>query len=200
MPFPVRARSALPAAALAIAVLPTAQAVAASGSTRGQASRGPAAPPSSRRSDSWASFQRTLGLKSAFDGGARSPDARPAETRVSHAIRLMVAAGSRIARRPYVWGGGHGSFNSTGYDCSGSVSYVLHAAGMLSTPADSGGLTSYGDPGPGRHVTIYANSGHVLMSIDGRRFDTIALQETGTRWSSQLGSVAGYVVRHPHGM
>jgi cell wall-associated NlpC family hydrolase len=200
MPSPVRARSALLAAVLATAVLPTAQAVATTGTTRAQASRRGAATPKYRHADSWASFQHTLDLQAAFDGGARSPDAKPAETPATRAIRLMVAAGSRIARLPYTWGGGHGSFNSTGYDCSGSVSYVLHAAGLLSTPADSSGLMSYGDPGPGRHVTIYANSGHALMSIDGRRFDTIALQETGTRWSSQLGSVAGYVVRHPHGM
>jgi cell wall-associated NlpC family hydrolase len=116
------------------------------------------------------------------------------------AIRDMVAAGDRIATLPYSYGGGHGSFTSAGYDCSGSVSYVLHAAGLLDTPEDSSGLMAYGEPGPGRHVTIYANPGHALMTIDGRRFDTIALQETGTRWSDSLGATDGYVVRHPPGM
>jgi hypothetical protein len=112
----------------------------------------------------------------------------------------MMVASDRIARRPYIWGGGHGSFQAAGYDCSGSVSYVLHAAGLLDTPLDSTALESYGVPGPGRHVTIYANAEHALMSIDGRRFDTVAFQETGTRWSSTLGDTSGYVVRHPRGL
>jgi peptidoglycan hydrolase-like protein with peptidoglycan-binding domain len=115
-------------------------------------------------------------------------------------IAAMIAAGNAIATRPYVYGGGHGSFQSVGYDCSGSVSYVLHAAGLLSSPEDSTGLESYGAPGPGRYVTIYANAGHAFMTINGRRFDTIALAETGTRWSSTPGSTAGYVVRHPVGL
>ena len=115
-------------------------------------------------------------------------------------LRRMVRAGDQIAKLPYVWGGGHGSYDATGYDSSGSVSYVLHGGGLLSVPMDSSGLESYGLPGPGRHVTIYANSQHALMVIDGRRFDTIALQETATRWSSTVGSVDGYTVRHPAGL
>jgi hypothetical protein len=117
----------------------------------------------------------------------------------ARAIRRMRQAANRIARLPYAYGGGHGSFTASGYDCSGSVSYVLHAAGLLSVPEDSIGLESFGAPGPGRHVTIYANGGHAWMTIDGRRFDTIALQETGTRWSSTISSSAGYTVRHPRG-
>jgi hypothetical protein len=119
--------------------------------------------------------------------------------KVASAIKRMVGAGDRIAKLPYVYGGGHGSFTSAGYDCSGSVSYVLHAARLLDTPMTSGSLESYGLPGPGKHVTIYANGGHAWMTINGRRFDTIALQETGTRWSSTISSSAGYVVRHPRG-
>lgn len=115
-------------------------------------------------------------------------------------LRRMVSAGDRIARLPYVWGGGHGSFDASGYDCSGSVSYVLHAGGLLSAPMDSSGLEGFGLPGPGRHVTIYANAQHALMVIDGRRFDTIALQETGTRWSPTIGPTDGYTVRHPAGL
>jgi cell wall-associated NlpC family hydrolase len=114
-------------------------------------------------------------------------------------IAEMIAAGNRIATLPYIYGGGHGSFDASGYDCSGSVSYVLHAAGLMSIPEDSGQMESYGDPGPGKYVTIYANAGHAFMTIDGRRFDTIALQETGTRWSDTLGDTSGYVVRHPVG-
>jgi cell wall-associated NlpC family hydrolase len=114
-------------------------------------------------------------------------------------IALMVAAGNKIARLPYIYGGGHGSFISAGYDCSGSVSFVLHAAGLLSAPEDSSQLEGYGLPGPGRNVTIYTNAGHAWMTIDGRRFDTIAYQETGSRWSDTMISTAGYVVVHPPG-
>ncbi len=115
-------------------------------------------------------------------------------------VRRIFLAGDRIARLPYKWGGGHGSFADTGYDCSGSVSYVLHAAGLLDSPEASGALTAYGVPGPGRRVTVYANAAHALVTVDGRRFDTINLQETGTRWSPRAGSLSGYVLRHPAGL
>jgi cell wall-associated NlpC family hydrolase len=125
----------------------------------------------------------------------------PAETGpstgVQAGLRKMDAAGNRIATRPYVYGGGHASFNSYGYDCSGSVSYVLHAAGLLSSPEDSTELESYGKAGPGKYVTIYANSGHAWMTIQGRRFDTVALAETGSRWAKGGGEFAGMVERHP---
>ena len=114
-------------------------------------------------------------------------------------VAEVIAAGDEIATRPYVWGGGHGSFQSEGYDCSGSVSYALHGGGLLSSPEDSTGLESYGAPGPGRFITIYANSEHAWMVVDGKRFDTVALAEDGSRWSSSMGSTAGFVVRHPVG-
>jgi peptidoglycan hydrolase-like protein with peptidoglycan-binding domain len=117
----------------------------------------------------------------------------------SGVIARVIAAADEIATRPYVYGGGHGSFQSVGYDCSGSVSYALHGGGLLSSPEDSSALESYGDPGPGRHITIYANSGHAWMVIDGRRFDTVAQQEGGSRWSDSMTSTSGYVVRHPAG-
>ena len=115
-------------------------------------------------------------------------------------IRRVVAAGNRIAYKPYRYGGGHSSYNDSGYDCSGSVSYALHGAGLLRTPMDSGGFMSYGRPGPGRHITIYANSGHMFMVVDGRRFDTSALRVSGSRWTSTSRSTAGYVARHPPGL
>jgi len=118
----------------------------------------------------------------------------------SSVISRVIAAGDEIATRPYVYGGGHGSFQSAGYDCSGSVSYALHGGGLLSAPEDSSALESYGEAGPGRHITIYANAEHAFMVIDGKRFDTIAQQETGTRWSDSVGSTSGYVARHPDGM
>jgi cell wall-associated NlpC family hydrolase len=115
-------------------------------------------------------------------------------------VGRVIAAADEIATRPYVWGGGHGSFVSDGYDCSGSVSYALHGGGLLSSPEDSTGLESYGEAGPGRDITIYANSEHAFMVIDGKRFDTVALSETGTRWSDSMTSTSGYVVRHPSGL
>jgi peptidoglycan hydrolase-like protein with peptidoglycan-binding domain len=118
----------------------------------------------------------------------------------SGVVARVVSAADEIATRPYVWGGGHGSFQSSGYDCSGSVSYALHGGGLLSSPEDSTGLESFGEPGPGRDITIYANSEHAFMVIDGRRFDTVALAESGTRWSGSMTSTGGYVVRHPAGL
>jgi hypothetical protein len=118
----------------------------------------------------------------------------------SSIVDRVIAAGDEIATRPYVWGGGHGSFVSSGYDCSGSVSYALHGGGLLSSPEDSTGLESFGEPGPGRDITIYANSEHAFMVVDGKRFDTVALSETGTRWSSSMTSTAGFVARHPAGL
>jgi peptidoglycan hydrolase-like protein with peptidoglycan-binding domain len=115
-------------------------------------------------------------------------------------VSRIVAAANRIARMPYKYGGGHGTYHDSGYDCSGSVSYALHYAGLLRTPLDSSGLMSYGLPGPGRHVTIYANAGHAYMVVDHRRFDTSAIGETGSRWTSTHRSSSGYAVRHPLGL
>jgi peptidoglycan hydrolase-like protein with peptidoglycan-binding domain len=117
----------------------------------------------------------------------------------SGAVGRVIAAGNEIASRPYVYGGGHGSFSSRGYDCSGSVSYALHGAGLISSPQDSTSLESYGSSGPGKHITIYANSEHTFMVVDGKRFDTGAQREGGSRWSSSMTSTSGYVVRHPSG-
>jgi Putative peptidoglycan binding domain len=116
------------------------------------------------------------------------------------AVWRVISAANRIATKPYKYGGGHGRYHDSGYDCSGSVSFALHFAGLLRTPLDSSGFMSYGLPGRGRHITIYANAGHAYMVVDGRRFDTSAIRETGSRWTSTHRSPAGYVVRHPRGL
>lgn len=116
------------------------------------------------------------------------------------AVRLVIAAGNRIAHAPYRFGGGHASFHDSGYDCSGSLSYALHGGGLLSVPRDSGEFMSYGDPGPGRWITVYAHSGHVYMVVRGRRFDTSGQGATGSRWQWKQRSTAGYTVRHPPGL
>ncbi|QEC49783.1 hypothetical protein FSW04_20885 [Baekduia soli] len=91
---------------------------------------------------------------------------------VPGAVARIIAGGNAIARFPYVYGGGHASFVDTAYDCSASVSYALAAAGLLDAPLTSGQLASWGAPGPGRWITIYANAGHTFMYVDGLRFDT----------------------------
>jgi len=131
--------------------------------------------------------------------GGGSSSAGGGEEGGSGAVSRVISAGNEIATRPYVYGGGHGSFRSGGYDCSGSVSYALHGAGLLSSPRDSTSLESYGSSGPGKHITVYANSEHAFMVVDGKRFDTVARQEHGSRWSSSMTSTSGYVVRHPAG-
>jgi cell wall-associated NlpC family hydrolase len=115
-------------------------------------------------------------------------------------IKRIIAAANHIAFRPYVYGGGHASFQSRGYDCSGSVSYALHGGGLLWYPEDSSELESYGDKGAGKWITIYANAGHAWMMIAGLRFDTAAQSSTGgNRWTTAGRSSSGYVVRHPAG-
>ncbi len=115
-------------------------------------------------------------------------------------VARVIAAANRIATTPYKYGGGHGQWNDSGYDCSGSVSYALHGGGLLARARDSGQFMSWGAAGPGRHITIYANPGHAYMVINGRRYDTTGRSETGTRWQPQGRSSAGYSVRHPPGL
>jgi peptidoglycan hydrolase-like protein with peptidoglycan-binding domain len=141
-----------------------------------------------------------LTTSSSSGSGSSGSGSSSSSTEGSGVIARVIAAGDEIATRPYVFGGGHGSFQSVGYDCSGSVSYALHGGGLISSPEDSSELESYGEPGPGSHITIYANAEHAFMVIDGKRFDTIAQQETGTRWSDSMTSTSGYVARHPAGM
>jgi hypothetical protein len=116
------------------------------------------------------------------------------------AIKQMIEAGNIIARAPYLWGGGHGKWVDKGYDCSGSVSFVLAAAGYLDGPLASGPLMSWGEPGRGKWVTIYSNPGHVFMEVAGIRFDTSGRQVSGSRWQNELRSTAGFVARHPAGL
>ena len=117
-------------------------------------------------------------------------------------VKAVIAAGNRIAFKPYLWGGGHGSWNDSGYDCSGSVSYALHGGGLLKTPLDSSSFMSWGRSGKGRWISVYANSGHAYAVIAGLRFDTSAAGNnngSGPRWRTKARSSSGYTVRHPAG-
>jgi hypothetical protein len=135
------------------------------------------------------------------DGTAVAPANAPAS------VQAAIAAGNAIHTLPYKWGGGHNTtFQDTGYDCSGAVSYVLHAAGLLTSPMPSGPLANaWGLPGKGQWITVYANAGHAYMVVAGLRFDTSAVGEklnsgSGPRWRSTKRKAAGYTAKHPEGL
>jgi len=131
----------------------------------------------------------------------RAPRARSrGGSGVPRAVRQIIAAANRIARHPYRYGGGHPSFSDSAYDCSGSVSYALRGARLLSAPLNSTGFMSWGAPGRGRWVTIYARPSHMYMVVRGRRYDTTGRAQTGSRWQPEGRSSAGYAVRHPPGL
>jgi cell wall-associated NlpC family hydrolase len=116
-------------------------------------------------------------------------------------IQQVIAGGNAIADFPYVYGGGHGSFVDRAYDCSGSVSYALAAAGLIAGPETSGQLEHWGRPGPGRYLTVFANAGHTFMRVDGVWFDTAGRAGPySTRWLTREPSLGGYVIRHYPGL
>lgn len=111
------------------------------------------------------------------------------------AVKAVIWAGNKIRNLPYLWGGGHGSFQASGYDCSGSVSFALNGAKLVKSPMASGGYYSWGRSGPGKWITIYTNSGHMYMHIAGIRFDTSGANPS--RWQSDLRPSSAYALRHP---
>ena len=145
------------------------------------------------------------GVPAAVDGSLRKATALPngialPPLEAPEEVLKVIEAGNVIARSPYKWGGGHGRFLDDGYDCSGSVSFALYAAGLIEGSRTSGGLMSWGAPGPGKWITIYTNPGHVYMVVAGIRFDTSGARETGSRWQNELRPTGGYTVRHPPGL
>ena len=113
-----------------------------------------------------------------------------------------ISAGNEIVGKPYKYGGGHRSFRDSGYDCSGTVSYALHGAGLLATPGTSSSMKSYGRSGPGKYITVYAKGGHhTFIVIAGLRLDTGYNGENeGPKWSTRSRPIKGYVARHPPGL
>lgn len=162
-----------------------------------------------RRGMIWLAAAACL-LATAANAGAAVPDATllpsgraVAPASAPPAVQAMIEAANRIRHRPYLWGGGHRSWNSRGYDCSGSVSYVMHAAGLLDTPLDSRGFMRWGGGGPGQWVRIYANDGHVFAVIAGLRWDTSMTDDGdshGPGWSETMRSTGGFRLRHPVGL
>jgi cell wall-associated NlpC family hydrolase len=125
----------------------------------------------------------------------------PIPAGVPEVVQKVVAGANAIADFPYVFGGGHGSFVDNAYDCSGSVSYALAAGGLLGAPETSGELESWGVPGPGRYITVFANAGHTYMYVDGWLFDTAGRSGPyASRWQVQPVDNAGYVERHYPGL
>ncbi len=124
-----------------------------------------------------------------------------APTDAPEAVQGAIDAANTIVGRPYVWGGGHSSFYSNSYDCSGAVSFALFGGGLIPRPLSSGELMHWGAPGPGRWITVYANPGHAFAEIAGLRFDTVGDERgTGPRWHLATASTAGFVARHPPGL
>lgn len=115
------------------------------------------------------------------------------------AIKAMIRAANQIRHKPYRWGGGHVNWISAGYDCSGSMSYVMHGAELLESPLDSTGFMHWGKPGPSPWIQIYANHEHVFAVIDGLRWDTVPPTDNprGPGWSTEMLPTRGFVVRHP---
>ncbi len=128
------------------------------------------------------------------DGLAIAPASAPEE------VKAIIAAGNEIHDLPYKYGGGHGKWKDSGYDCSGSMSFAFHGAGLLDEALDSTGFMSWGEAGKGAWVTTYANSGHSYMVVAGLRFDTSGRAESGSRWHTDMRSKRGYTVRHPEGL
>lgn len=135
---------------------------------------------------------RTAMLK---DGVAYAPRKAPT------VVKKAIAAGNRLQHMPYKWGGGHAKLDDSGYDCSGTVSYVLREAGLMKGSMPSKGFFGYGKKGYGEWITVYTRNGHVFMTIAGLRLDTGGSSgRTGPRWKPQPRPAAGLVVRHPRGL
>ncbi len=141
------------------------------------------------------SAQEASGSKAQLtsDGLAIPPADAPPE------VKKVIAAANEIAKMPYKYGGGHGRWEDSGYDCSGSVSYALHGGGLLEDSMPSGGFTRWGESGEGEWITIYAHGGHMYMTVAGLRFDTSGRSRTGSRWQRDTRSPSGFTVRHPEG-
>jgi peptidoglycan hydrolase-like protein with peptidoglycan-binding domain len=150
----------------------------------------PAAPAEAAPTVSAPTAPATIGA----DGLAIAPPGAPA------AVVAIIQAGNQIAFKPYLYGGGHDSWQDSGYDCSGSVSFALHGAGLIDTPMSSYDFPGWGQPGPGQWVTVYGMQSHAYMVVAGIRFDTSASKGGGSRWTTAPRSSAGYTAVHPAGL
>ncbi len=180
----VSATAALALALLALSLAFAGPARAGSGGLSGAPETAPPQAPSSEAAVATLAGERAL-----------APSSAPS------VVRRVIAAANRIRSTPYLWGGGHARWWDRGYDCSGSVSYALHGGGLLEAPLVSGSFMSWGEPGPGTWITVYANRKHVYAVIAGLRWDTGGdlAGTTGPRWHAEPPYPRGFVVRHPIG-
>jgi cell wall-associated NlpC family hydrolase len=180
-------------------------ALLAAGATIALAAGAPGAP-GARAAVPWGAGCTSLppsGVRTSGTCGARLVDGRAiAPPEAPTAVKQVIAAANRIDGRPYVWGGGHVSWFTKGYDCSGAVGYALHGAGLLGVTMVSGQLASWEEPGVGRWITVYANADHVFMVVAGLRFDTRDAPPgvSGPRWHRASVSTSGFSARHPTGL
>ncbi len=158
---------------------------------RGQAVAGEDAPAAAAPLKLGPGDKATVGA----DGLAVAPASAP------EPVKQIIAAGNRIAKMPYIYGGGHAKFpEDKGYDCSSSISYALYGAGLVKASLVSGDFPAWGDKGPGQWISIYGNSGHAYMVVAGLRFDTSGAKQDGSRWHKSLRPTKGYGVSHPPGL
>ena len=171
-------------------------AVASAATTGGALPKGrkPVAPPAPAATATPTALGPGMTATIDANGFAVAPAAAPP------VVQAVIAAGNKIARKPYIYGGGHGRWEDAGYDCSGSVSYALHGAGLLEQSMPSGGFMKWGEPGPGKWITIYANPGHMYMAVAGLRFDTSGRARAGTRWQKDPRPTQSYTISHPPGL
>ena len=131
-------------------------------------------------------------------GRAAAPENAPER------VKEAIWAANRIIGKPYRYGGGHASFQDSGYDCSGTVSYALRGAGLVKSPLNSSGFMSWGRRGKGRWITVYTNPGHAYVVIAGLRLDTSAADDPGgrkgPRWRPLRKSNSGFAARRPSGL
>lgn len=127
------------------------------------------------------------------NGKAIPPKMAPAK------VKKVIMAGNEIRHKPYVYGGGHGSFQSEGYDCSGAISYALKGGDFVDSPLASGPFMSWGKQGKGEWITVYTHSGHAYLEVAGIRLDTSGTGGAGPRWHKTAGDKSGFVARHPQG-
>jgi cell wall-associated NlpC family hydrolase len=164
-----------------------------------QASDGTPAPPATSAAPSSTTVPATTPRVTAAaavgpDGLAIVPAGSPPQ------VAALIAAGNRIAKLPYKYGGGHGAFDATAYDCSGSVSFALHGAGLLDATLDSSALARWGEAGPGTWLSVFANKTHTYLIVAGLRFDTSGRRQAGSRWQGAPRSARGFQIRHPSGL
>lgn len=137
-------------------------------------------------------YGRTAMIK---NGIAYAPKGAPA------AVKKAIAAGNRLQGKPYKWGGGHSNHNDSGYDCSGTTSYVLREAGLMKGSLTSKDFFEYGKKGEGKWITVYVRNGHVFMTVAGLRLDTGGSGgSSGPRWKTATRQGRGHVMRHPAGL